>query len=135
MTPAYGALLQRRFSWDRWEHLIYTDGIHLDRPAETRHPRYPDIIYPMDYGFVRGTMSSDGAEVDAFVGSHATGLVGLLACKDHRQGKREIKLLWHCSPREVYLANGFINFAPHLLTGMLVLRYPMAQIRAESNLQ
>ena len=125
MTAAYASLIQASFPWARWEKLIRVHGITLDRPCGTCHPTYHEIRYPMDYGFVRGTTSSDRAEVDVFVGTADNGLVGLLVTRDYRRLDREIKLLWQCTPREIYLANGFINFDRHKMSGTLVLRYPM----------
>ena len=125
MTTGYRSLLQRAFRWRRWEAVIAAQGIELDRPAQSTHPDYPEIIYPLDYGYIRHTLSSDQAEVDVFVGSSDQGLVGLIATCDYRRGDRELKLLWQCTPQEIYLANGFINFDRQRLEGTLVMRYPM----------
>ncbi|MCY4159899.1 MAG: hypothetical protein OXE92_02210 [Bacteroidetes bacterium] len=125
MTDVYASLLQKKFPWDRWEQLILTEGVSLDRPKYTPHPRYPSIIYPMDYGFICNTISSDRAEVDVFVGSGENCLVGMIVTDDYRQGDREIKLLWRCLPSEIYLAHGFINFDRSKLKGRLILRFPM----------
>lgn len=119
-------LVVRHFRWAAWDALIEKNGLAVERPARSEHPDHPEIVYPMDYGFVRGTRASDGHAVDCFIGSAETGgLVGLLLTKDHRKGDREAKLLWGCTPREVYLANGFINFDRRLMSGVLVLRQPM----------
>ena len=118
-------LVADHFDWAGWEALILKNGITLDRPYRSPHPQYPEIIYPINYGFVNGTMSSDGDEVDVFVGSAEHGLVGLLMTTDYGRGDREIKLLCHCTPEEIYLANGFINFDRRRMEGTLVLRQPM----------
>ncbi len=125
MTNAYASLLQNEFPWYRWEQLILTEGILLDRPRHTPHPRYPEIVYPMDYGFVCNTTSSDNAEVDVFVGTGDERLVGMIVTDDYRQGDQEIKLLWCCLPSEIYMAYGFINFDRSKLKGRLILRFPM----------
>jgi inorganic pyrophosphatase len=39
----------------------------IDRPLGSCHPRYPDICYPVNYGFVPGTISGDGAPIDAYL--------------------------------------------------------------------
>ncbi len=39
----------------------------VDRPAGSRHPRYADIIYPINYGYVEGIIAGDGAEQDVYV--------------------------------------------------------------------
>ena len=38
----------------------------VDRPLGSAHPRH-DWIYPVNYGFVPGTVSGDGEELDAYV--------------------------------------------------------------------
>ena len=39
----------------------------IDRPLGTCHPRCPDLRYPINYGYLPGTISGDGAPVDAYV--------------------------------------------------------------------
>ena len=39
----------------------------IDRPAGSHHPRHPEMIYPINYGFVEGIMAPDGAEQDVYV--------------------------------------------------------------------
>ncbi len=114
-----------RFDWEGWDALIARNGVTIDRPYRTRHPDFPEIIYPMDYGYVNGTTSTDGHEVDVFVGSAGGGLVGLILTQDHRRGDREAKLLYRCTPEEIYLALGFVNFDRAKMEGTLVLRRPM----------
>lgn len=38
----------------------------MDRPLGSKHPEY-DLIYPINYGYIEGTMAGDGEEVDAYV--------------------------------------------------------------------
>ena len=122
----------RHFQWTAWDALIQEHGIEIDRPHGQPHPRFSEIIYPIDYGFVRGTTSSDGEPVDIFVGSGPPGVVGLILTVDFGKGDREAKLLYGCTPEEVYLVNGFINFNPELMQGRLVLRQPMRALWRES---
>lgn len=120
-------LLAGRFQWQRWERLISQAGITLDRPRGAHHPSFPEIVYPIDYGYINGTDSGDGDQVDVFVGSARNGLVALLLTTDFRKGDREFKLLYNCRPDEIYLVNGFINFDRTLMEGLLILRHPMAE--------
>lgn len=32
----------------------------IDRPIGSRHPLYPDTVYPVNYGFVDGVIAGDG---------------------------------------------------------------------------
>lgn len=40
--------------------------IEIDRPLGSRHPEH-GFIYPVNYGYVPGTLSSDGEELDAYL--------------------------------------------------------------------
>jgi inorganic pyrophosphatase len=48
------------------DYLHQTVTIQIDRPLGSRHP-YHGFLYPLNYGFVPGTLSPDGAELDAYV--------------------------------------------------------------------
>lgn len=41
--------------------------VTVDRPLGSRHPRYPELIYPINYGYVAGVMGGDGEAQDAYV--------------------------------------------------------------------
>ena len=40
--------------------------IKIDRPFGSRHPKH-GFIYPINYGFVPGTVSGDGEELDCYL--------------------------------------------------------------------
>ena len=39
----------------------------VDRPLGSAHPEYPDMIYPVNYGYAYGIMAGDGEEQDVYV--------------------------------------------------------------------
>ncbi len=39
----------------------------IDRPIGSRHPEYPDMIYPINYGYIPGVLGGDGEEQDAYI--------------------------------------------------------------------
>lgn len=39
----------------------------IDRPIGSHHPRHPDIVYPVNYGYVEGVTGGDGEEQDVYV--------------------------------------------------------------------
>lgn len=41
--------------------------VTVDRPLGSRHPNHPDIVYPVNYGFIAGIMAADGEEQDAYI--------------------------------------------------------------------
>lgn len=122
-------LADREVNWQRWERLISENGITIERPQGSRHPNHPSIIYPIDYGYVNDTVGADGHELDIFVGSSSTGLVGTMVTVDHRKRDTEYKLIYNSRAEEVYLINGFINFDRELMEGVLILRWDMEKIR------
>ena len=44
-----------------------TVTVTVDRPLGTAHPRHPDILYPVNYGYVPGILAPDGEEQDAYI--------------------------------------------------------------------
>ena len=44
-----------------------TVTVTIDRPLGSRHPRYPDLLYPINYGYIAGIMGGDGEEQDAYL--------------------------------------------------------------------
>ena len=41
--------------------------VKIDRPIGSRHPRHAEMIYPINYGYVEGTLAEDGAEQDIYL--------------------------------------------------------------------
>ena len=41
--------------------------VTVDRPIGTPHPKHPDIIYPINYGYVEGLVAGDGEEQDVYI--------------------------------------------------------------------
>ena len=39
----------------------------VDRPLGSCHPRHPDIVYPVNYGYVPGIIAPDGEEQDVYI--------------------------------------------------------------------
>ena len=51
----------------RPEILGRTVTVTVDRSMGSRHPEYPDLIYPVNYGFVPGLPGGDGEEQDVYI--------------------------------------------------------------------
>ena len=49
--------------WNALDELVNTSEIVIDRPKGSAHPRFPDFIYRVDYGYLRDTSSMDGLAV------------------------------------------------------------------------
>ncbi len=96
--------------WTRIDQLIAANEVVLDRPRGSRHPRYTDIVYPLDYGYLEGTAGGDGNEIDVWRGSMREGrLVGIVCTIDISKRDTEVKLLIGCTPDEVETVFRFHN--------------------------
>jgi len=41
--------------------------VTIDRPLGSYHPKYKDMYYPINYGYIEGIIAPDGEEQDAYV--------------------------------------------------------------------
>ena len=41
--------------------------ITMDRPIGTVHPKHPDLVYPINYGYIKGLLGGDGEEQDVYI--------------------------------------------------------------------
>ncbi len=41
--------------------------VKVDRPLGSRHPKYPDLVYPVNYGYVPDVPGGDGEEQDVYI--------------------------------------------------------------------
>ena len=49
------------------ELIVTFVNVTVDRPLGSRHPDYPNMIYPVNYGYIKGMSAPDGDEQDAYV--------------------------------------------------------------------
>lgn len=87
--------------WQAFDTLLSQYALIIDRPAGSVHPRYPDMIYPLDYGYLAGTSSMDGGGIDVWRGTDPVQcLDALLVSVDLGKKDAEIKLLIGCTESE-----------------------------------
>ena len=44
-----------------------TVHVTVDRPLGSVHPNFKNIVYPVNYGFVKGIIAPDGEEQDVYI--------------------------------------------------------------------
>ncbi len=66
--------------WAGLDKLLADSTICIDRPAGTSHPRFPDFVYPLDYGYLEGTQAGDGNEIDLWRGTLAEESITGIVC-------------------------------------------------------
>ena len=94
--------------WQTMTELAEAGCIILDRPRGSAHPRYPDMIYPLDYGYLENTSAADGGGIDVWIGSKGGKmLTGILCTFDRLKRDAEIKLLIGCTLEDIETIQGF----------------------------
>jgi inorganic pyrophosphatase len=96
--------------WEHIEKLVANSSVEIDRPKGTAHSRYPNSIYPVDYGYLAGTMSLDGGGIDVWLGSgDSNEVTGMMCAVDLIKRDIEIKILLGCSEEEMMTIEHFQN--------------------------
>lgn len=79
-----------------------TVDLIIDRPIGSIHPEYPNLIYPVNYGYIPNVFSSDGKELDVYllgvdipVFEYTARIIGII----HRLSDAEDKLV--AAPEDV----------------------------------
>ncbi len=81
-----------------------TVTVRVDRPLGSCHPEHPDLIYPVNYGFIPGTAAPDGEEQDAYilgVLQPVESFTGQLTAIIHR--KNDVETKWVVVPEGLQL--------------------------------
>lgn len=113
-----------RYNADFWlalDELVNLSEIIIDRPKGTAHPKYPDSIYRVDYGYLKNTTSMDGQGIDVWVGSGEKKVDAIICTVDLMKKDSEIKILIGCTEEEkaiVYETHNETQF----MKGILIRR-------------
>jgi len=109
--------------WRALDRLISESEIVIDRPKNSRHPKYPDMIYPLDYGYLKNTSSMDGQGIDVWRGSLDDGeLKAIMVIVDLWKRDSEIKLLIGVTDEEAKIVYDFHNNNGDAMQGILIPR-------------
>ena len=108
--------------WIALDELVGKSKIVIDRPKGSAHPRFPDIIYQVDYGYLENTSSMDGAGIDVWVGTTNHKKIDAIVCTvDLMKKDSEIKILIGCTEDEKEKIYQFHNESKYM-KGILIRR-------------
>ena len=108
--------------WKAIDTLVSSGRIVIDRPKGSTHPRFSDVKYDVDYGYLENTKSMDGGGIDVWRGSKADPTVEAIICTvDLMKKDSEIKLLIGCTEEEVNTVYEFHNNS-EFMKGILIRR-------------
>ena len=103
LTGFWGMINVDGYNEDFWralDELVSNSEIVIDRPKGSAHPRFPDFIYRVDYGYLKNTASMDGAGIDVWVGSDDQKVDAVMCIVDLMKRDSEIKILIGCTEEE-----------------------------------
>lgn len=107
--------------WNALDELVNNSDLIIDRPKGTAHPKYPDFIYKVDYGYLKETSSMDGAGIDVWVGSGEKKIDAIMCIVDLIKKDSEIKILIGCTEEEKKTVYETHNETP-FMKGVLIRR-------------
>ena len=96
--------------WDFLDELVASSEVVIDRPKGSQHPHWADLIYPLDYGYLEGTVAPDGSGIDVWVGSLVSREVqAVLLSVDLYKHDAEFVVLLGCTQEEQQILLEFTN--------------------------
>jgi len=107
--------------WRALDSLVDNSEIVIDRPKGTAHPKYPDFIYKVDYGYLKNTSSMDGAGIDVWIGSGEKKIDAIMCIVDLMKRDSEIKILIVCTEEEKQIVYQTHNETEYM-KGILIRR-------------
>lgn len=109
--------------WELLDKLVESSEIVIDRPNGTAHPRYPDFIYEVDYGYLKNSSSPDGDGIDVWVGSDKSRNIDAIICTvDLLKRDSEIKILIGCTEEEKQIVYEYHNDSEYM-KGVMIRRH------------
>ena len=82
----------------------------VDRPLGSYHPRYKNLYYPVNYGYIPDVIAGDGEEQDAYILGVDTPLsefIGKVIAIIHRKNDYENK--WVVAPEDCFFTKEEIS--------------------------
>ncbi len=86
--------------WNALDEVVENSEIVIDRPKGTAHPKFPDFIYKVDYGYLKETTAMDGGGIDVWVGTGEKKIDAIVVIVDLMKKDSEIKILIGCTDEE-----------------------------------
>lgn len=107
--------------WNALDELVENSEIVIDRPKGTAHPKFPDFIYEVDYGYLKDTASMDGGGIDVWVGTDEKKTDAIMVIVDLMKRDSEIKILIGCTEEEKQIIYQIHNETEYM-KGILIRR-------------
>ncbi len=98
-------LLNNGYFWQKIDSLMLSTNVVISQPKGSHHPKYVNMIYPVDYGYLNDTDA-----IKVFKGSIKTSKIdAIMIVGDILKRDLEVKLLLGCNEEEETQILQFIN--------------------------
>ncbi|MBE6122302.1 MAG: Inorganic pyrophosphatase [Solobacterium sp.] len=97
------------YFWQKVDTLFLSSDLKVSRKKGETHPRFKNLIYPVDYGRLADT-AEVAPEVSVYIGSEAhTVVTALVVAADILQKTLDVKILVGCTEEETDAVLRFLN--------------------------
>ena len=98
------------YFWQKLDTIYLSSKLVIDRPKDSVHYKYSNLVYPVDYGYLKDTTGTDMDPIDVFKGTLKSNHVQAVAITaDILKKDSEVKLMVGCSEDEIYDIMAFLN--------------------------
>lgn len=96
--------------WQKLDTLFISSKVAINRPKDMASKTYPNLVYPVDYGYLEDTTGSANKEVDVFLGTLEDKRIQSMAIgTDILRKTVEVKLIAGCTDTEKKSILEFLN--------------------------
>jgi inorganic pyrophosphatase len=98
------------YFWQKIDTLYFSNRLVIAREKGSAHPKYHNLIYPVDYGYLEDTQIEQSEGIAVYKGSGSDYMVTtLVVAADILKKEIDVKLLVGCSPAEEEDILRFLN--------------------------
>lgn len=96
--------------WQKADTLVLSSSIRINYPKGSCHERYPNLVYPVDYGYLSDTTATDAEPIHLYRGSNQTNRVeAIVISADILKKDCVVKFLLNCNEDETSSILQFVN--------------------------
>jgi|SRR5690554_110955 len=98
------------YFWQKIDTLYFSNRLVIAREKGSTHPKYHNLVYPVDYGYLEDTQNEQSEGVAVYKGTMSDYMVTtLVVAADILKKEIDVKLLVGCSPQEEEEILRFLN--------------------------
>lgn len=96
--------------WQKLDTIFLSSTLTIERPKDSSHPKFKNLIYPVDYGSLGDTIGNDNAPIDVFCGEMKNKIVqAIIVSADILKRDCKVKIVLGCSEEEIRSILLFLN--------------------------